>query len=331
MNEPEQPENPSVLLFPSRASESAASSSNVNAALLGNYLRWLELVRHRSPATIASYRYVLNAYAEWLAHRAATTATRQEMELFIQRPRPRTTGPASAATQRREVSTLRAFYQWLYEEGYTTAHLARGLHGPKATDRDPKPIADDDWKKLWLAEWPPNIRVLLGLAYFGGLRRAELWELEVGQLTLNDGDLGVNSFTRKGGGEKHFRLTPVLDVYERSDVLNGLLVHRSLLLDAVTQTKVHNDPESFLVSWRDTCSMVESMNKRWTNWSQTVGISHTTPHMARHSAATNLARAGVPPHLIMALMNHSSLDVTMRYVRAVGADLDEWLRHAQPR
>ena len=49
-----------------------------------------------------------------------------------------------------------------------------------------------------------------------------------------------------------------------------------------------------------------------------------SPHNLRHSAATNLALAGVPPLIIQKQLNHSSLEMTMHYINAAML-LDRWL------
>ncbi|MEZ5243965.1 MAG: tyrosine-type recombinase/integrase [Acidimicrobiales bacterium] len=321
MEESEQAEHCAEVHFLTRASEPRNNSvETANAALAGAYLDWCERVRDRSPRTVSSYRYVLGAYTRWLAHRGATTVSRRDMELFVLRPRPRGGDPA-AATKRREVGVLRSFYTWLWEEGYTSEHMARGLHGPKPTDRDPKPIPDADWKRLWLADWDAETRTILGLAYFGGLRRRELWELTAGQL----GTETITNFRRKGGAEKQLPISALLSIYETSEILAPLLVHRDLLTQALTEIGSTRASSDWLMSIRRTASLPEALNKRFTQWCRRVDISHYTPHQCRHSAATNLARAGLPPHLVMAMMNHSSLDVTMRYIRTSAADLNEWL------
>ena len=294
-----------------------------NEGLVATFVRWCDLVRERSPRTLDSYRYVLGHLVRWLEHRSVTGVSRRDLELFVLRTRPRG-GTPSSATKRREIAVLRSFYGWLWEEGYTAQHLARGLHGPKAKGRDPKPIPDDVWKQMWLFDWPAEVRVILGLAYFGGLRRAEIWNLTVDQLSVDR----LDNFERKGGGSHGLPLGVILDIYERSDLLQPLLVDRRLLTNAIVELQTSCDGSAWVAPYRRTAQDPEALNKRLTTWCQQAGVDRFTPHQCRHSAATNLARAGLPPHLIMEVLNHSSLDVTMRYVRTSGSALAEWLAKA---
>jgi integrase len=309
----------SEFLFNSATTATGAAHGG-NEGLVATFIRWCDLVRERSPRTLESYYYVLGHLVRWLGPRSVTGVSRRDLELFVLRPRPRG-GTPSSATKRREIAVLRSFYGWMWEEGYTAQHLARGLHGPKAKGRDPKPIPDDVWKQMWLKDWPAEVRVILGLGYFGGLRRAEIWNLTVAQLGVDR----LDNFERKGGGSHGLPLGVILDIYERSELLQPLLVDRRLLTDAIIELQTRCDGSDWVAPYKKTARDPEALNKRLTTWCHQAGVERFTPHQCRHSAATNLARAGLPPHLIMEVLNHSSLDVTMRYVRTSGSVLQEWL------
>jgi site-specific recombinase XerD len=73
------------------------------------------------------------------------------------------------------------------------------------------------------------------------------------------------------------------------------------------------------------------VNREMRRWNRRAGLGEgdVTPHMLRHSAATNLCRSGLPIHIVRDLMNHSSMAVTQRYVK-VGTDaVAEWRARAR--
>jgi integrase len=51
-------------------------------------------------------------------------------------------------------------------------------------------------------------------------------------------------------------------------------------------------------------------------------IEPTSPHRFRHSYATRLYLAGVPAHVIMQLLGHTSLALTMHYIHAADTDFE---------
>jgi site-specific recombinase XerD len=52
-------------------------------------------------------------------------------------------------------------------------------------------------------------------------------------------------------------------------------------------------------------------------------------HCLRYSAATNLARAGVPVQMIQRLLGHSSITTTMVYVRVSNVELTDWFERGE--
>jgi integrase len=241
------------------------------------------------------------------------------MEVFLGRPR-RTGKPAAPNTVYREADTLRAFYKWIHDEYYTNVNVAAGLVTPKRPARNPRPIEDSTWRRLWAHDWSPRVRVVMGLGYFLGLRRAELWNLKIEQLTEHS----IVDFVRKGGGEHSLKITNYLAVYENTPLLQPLLLSADMLMQPLGELR--REASMWLVPGRDTAQYPEALNQRFTRWCRHADAELVTPHQLRHSAATNLARAGVPAHLIMAMLNHGSIDVTMRYIRSAGADMEEWIR-----
>ncbi len=312
-------EKGTVVHFPVSgiAHRTTSATTARSAALTESYLRWCEVRRGRSPATLRSYRGLLQTWIKWISS-DVLDVTRAEMEFFLGRPR-RSGRRASANTIYREAATLRAFYKWMHDEHYTQVDLAAGLATPRRPARNPRPIDDAIWRQLWAHDWSPRVRVVLALGYFLGLRRAELWNLRVEQLTEDS----IVDFVRKGGGEQTLKITNYTAVYENTPLLQPLLLSTDLVMTALAQ--VRREAPTWLVPGREGAQHPESLNKSFTRWCSHARTDPLTPHQLRHSAATNLARAGVPAHLIMAMLNHGSIDVTMRYIRASGAEVEEWI------
>lgn len=292
-----------------------------NADLVEQYLAWMRDVRCRTPNTLDTYGTTLAAWLRWLGDKPLLEATVQDMEEFAIRPRPSSGRVAAPSTIAVEMSVLRSLYRWAWEKSLTPDFVARGLHAPNVPRRAPRPIPDEDWIRTWRSQVFPEEVTIFGLAYFCGLRRSELWNLRRDQLSTE----GISNFRRKGGSTNTLAFDPILTIYERTPVLQPLLGEkgREKFLGGVS--KLAEDERG--IGW--VCSIrLKSDNPRSLGWwwnKRRAGATRFTPHQARHSAATNLARAGVPPHLIAAIMNHSSIHTTMRYIRAAGADLEAWI------
>ena len=105
------------------------------------------------------------------------------------------------------------------------------------------------------------------------------------------------------------------------------------------------DGNTFLIGWSDlgrprrsvAASLREPdqldpqhLNHWLDRMTRSVNVPHVAPHQLRHSCATNLLRAGVPLPIASNLLNHANVHTTMRYMKAGGDELGEWLTSTTP-
>ena len=280
--------------------------------IVDTYLRWLELDRRSSPETLKSYRSVLKA---WLHHTNGQLlqADRTTMADFARRP-TRAGNPRAARSSRRDVAVLRSFYKWCHIERLTARELAGNLAAPKVGETLPKPIPDDVWGDVWCQEMSPIKRTVLGLGYYVGLRRAEISRITGNQIDHEY----IRAFMRKGSVE---HTVPWLSMVEtvRSRLA---VVHRTrwvdMFVDDLTEIASLVGPHPLLSVWAQNPTP-QTVNRK-------LADMPFTPHQLRHSCATNLvARCGVPPHIAQKLLNHTSIQMTMGYVKVENSALADWL------
>jgi len=257
---------------------------------------------------VRSYDNTLQQWLVWLGGKPVEMATLDDLEAFQLRPRQRRGrgGTGSTATQRREITSIRLFYGWALARGHIEANPIALALAPTVHNIQPKPVPDRVWLRAWNADMPNGLRTAVGLGYFCGLRRAEIVALDVTQLT----DRRIVGFVRKGGGEDTLQWRTMVEVYEQHLPLLGA----ERFLEAIAQSRRVGG--KYLTPYRDPDWMNRSM--------RTAGMPFT-PHMLRHSCATNLIRADVPLPIVSRMLNHSSVDITMRYVKAGGDELKAWL------
>lgn len=326
-----------------------ASCSVQNADLVREYLTWFRDARRAKGGSVYNYASVLDKYLAHLDGTPIGSASVAQMDAFVQRARTgRAKGrPAADATVAKEVAILRALYKHLHARGSIERNPSLLLIGPTVRNEQPRSIADDVWLHVWGSKrLPAEGRVVLGLGYFLGLRRSEIVALAPRHLSRPSRML--IGFTRKGGGDDTLPYGSMVGIIGRElphlfggggpdsflDALHGHLESRlghDLLLSwgeetpasAISRRK-HALPDGAIDPQR--------LNKRLHRWLRAVGLPATafTPHCLRHSCATNLLRAAVPPHLVQRLMNHTSFSTTQRYVRAGSDELAEWMRRGEP-
>ncbi len=294
-----------------------------NEAVIVEYLDWQIHSRGRVPRTMEAYGHTLTAWAEWVWPQSLFTVTVTQMEGFLVRPRygGRATGQVGApGTQRRDSAILRSFYLWAWEKDHTPTHMAKALHSPKVHNIDPKPIPDEHFLAMWMHERrTASDLAAMGLAYYCGLRRQEILDLKVGNVTPTN----IVDFRRKGGMNVTLPWAELVNVHLAK--LPHLVPDPQRLGRALAQLVEHRGADEPLLCWSSFNGAM--FNKRMKTWANQSGTPQYSPHRLRHSCATNLIRAGVPLPIVARMLNHSSVQTTMRYIQAGGRELSEWLSH----
>jgi site-specific recombinase XerD len=275
-----------------------------------------------------------------LRDRRLEQITTAEIEVWLQRPRAgRARGRIAApATLHRDASTMRGFFGWLQAIGAVRQNPANLVCTPAVHNRQPRPVSDMIFAKLWDALDGADA-VVLGLAFFGGLRREEITRLRVHNVDI--GRRKLINFVCKGGGEDTLPIGTMLDTFEQRLAHLG----SERLWPLIAERVDVRDDNTFLISWselgRPRRSVAASLREadqldpqHLNHWldrmTRSVNAPHIAPHQLRHSCATNLLRAGVPLPIASNLLNHANVHTTMRYMKAGGDELSEWLTSTTP-
>lgn len=287
-----------------------------------DWLSWMRQVRRSPKGTTDIYLHVMSKFCEYAdEHNVASwdSVDAPLIEAFLLRPR-RGGKQAMPATQARERSTIQSFYSYALRRGVATVDPTLDVPVAKVRNRQPKAIADKVWHQFWFSDLPREDRVWLGLGCYAGLRRRE-----IATLAPSDIDMGmgmVRNVQRKGGDEDivefvegariiHERLSFVLpDLDEWLDDVDWLATSRRgertlITLDAADNPKALN-------------LHLQRLLKR-----AEMPADLFTPHALRHTCATNLLRSGVPLEVAADYLGHSSVNMTMRYLKTAGR-LKEW-------
>jgi len=282
--------------------------------LMVDWLVWLRDVRGRADRTLRVYNQVLRAWLDFTSDLGVDPLdpSVEELEAFTMRLRNRR--KPKPATQSLDATVMIAWFKWLTRRHVLAENPAENLMLPKVPRTEGRPIEDVDWEIIWESDLPPRFRATLGFGFYCGLRSHELMELQCDQITPNK----LIRFTRKGGGK------------DTTDWLGMAQVHAVKLphllpdIDEFTDVVMHVKRKyTKLTPWQPSASTL--LRAKMRKLCVDLRIPAYTVHQLRHSAVTNLLRAEVPLHLVSRLMNHGDIKTTMRYVRAGGNELREWL------
>jgi len=307
------------------------------------YVRWLLATRDLSPHTIRAYDGDLASFER---HADADTDVkeidRDSLLSFVEKQKA---GGLSPASLRRRASALRGFCRWLLSQELLDADpwngaslaLGRSRRLPRALpahelDRliaflklaarverggvpDPRPIGMRPHESTTL--------LAVALMVATGVRVNEV----VG-IRCHDIDLPARTMRLVGKGRRERQ------VFLTNEWITGLT-------GAYIETRASLDlrHSRLLFNLRYDPLTPPAMRSRLAKAAAAAGLDcHVTPHMLRHTAATQLIEAGVDIRYIQRLLGHASLSTTEIYthvsdraLRRVVSDADVLGRFMQPR
>ena len=210
-------------------------------------------------------------------------------------------GLSSRSIQRR-LSAARTFFRYLLREKKVKINPVVSVSAPKSGKRLPGNLDADRMARL--LEIPGDgvlvnrDRAMLELLYSSGLRLAELTDLDVGDVDMQDATVRVT-----GKGNKD-RIVPVgskaLEAVDKWHRARGELAPV--------------DEPALFVSNRGTRLSKRSVQARVKHWAKRQGIdSNVYPHLFRHSFATHLLESSHDLRGVQELLGHANISTTQVY------------------
>lgn len=254
------------------------------------FVNYLETTLRRSPRTCAEYAKDLTALALWSASVSTPLPlldiTSSVVEMWVD---AMSRDNLSAATIRRRVSVLRAFFRWARLRCLTESDPTRDILTPRipvVVKRDPDVELLRDFVRVPSINPRRNrLQAIVALMLCAGLRLAEVLALDASDLDFEQCLINVN-----GKGRKQ-RLVAIS--------ANAAIVLHSYLGASVGPLF----PEVSEVDVR--FQMIHTIRKNGQ------GVN---PHSIRHLYASLCASSGMPLHVLSRQLGHASVKTTERYI-----------------
>jgi integrase/recombinase XerC len=277
-----------------------------------------------SPHTLRNYASDLQQFLDYFAPPDADPPPPQSFDLVLLREWLGSLYDQrlEAASIRRKLAAVRAFFGHLVREGVLEVNLARLLHTPKEPRKLPRVQTPEQTNQLIdavardLSEKPSIRRDLLifELLYGCGLRVSEL----VG-LNLDDIDFMERWLRVRGKGRKE-RQVPY--GAKAAQAMTNYLEQRSAAADEKALLVNHRGKR---LSDRGVRNIIKFYATALT------GDPSLHPHALRHAFATHLLSDGADLRSIQELLGHSRLSTTQRYTQVSLEDLIAVYDKAHPK
>jgi site-specific recombinase XerD len=281
-------------------------------AAADEYVGWLQIEANRSPNTVRAYQGELRKLGAFLAsHRHSLSVEDLSIDDLRAYARHLAQTLKSPASRQRALVAVRSWVRWLAREELIKNDFSNRIMLPKVEERLPKPLPADELTLL-LASLPADTSIARrdrALVYFlisTGCRISEALALNRGDMPRAGNRLVV---TGKGSKQRVVYLTEdakaVLDDYllHRTDTSLALFVNYDRSVDRGGERRLTSDGARHVV---------RRLRRELGTW------SFTSPHVARHTAATSLLEVtGGDVRLVQEVLGHANLNTLQGYTKIV--------------
>ncbi len=288
------------------------------------FLQYVEIEKGRSLSTVSNYDHYLTRFFEYSKVKNPKDITDdllREYRLWLNRQE---TGKAVGGrkdnlkkkTQNYYLIALRSFLKYLIRRGIESLPPDR-IELAKVPERSLDLISEEDLERLMSGPDVTSLRglrdkAILELFFSTGLRVSELCSLP------RDINLKQDEISVRGKGEK---VRVVFISPKAKSAIEAYLSKRDDMDDAlfvqvrIGKTKLAKTRESLRLTPRS----VERIVK---HYAIKAGISKkVTPHVIRHSFATDLLRNGADLRSVQMMLGHSNISTTQIYTHVTDAEL----------
>jgi integrase/recombinase XerD len=232
----------------------------------------------------------------------------------------------TTATVSIKIRAVKRFFEYLESANHILINPAEHIKEPKKETRLPRVVlTEDEARKILDA---PNLSMMTGIrdrtvleVFYGtGIRLEELVNLTIFDCDLQGGMLRVN----KGKMAKD-RVVPLGK--HAVKFLKEYITHVR-----PRHTKNNKAIRNLFVSQTGTPLARQMIEKMVRDCAAKAGIKkHVTPHVFRHTFATQLVKNGADITAVRKMLGHSCLSVTQIYTKVAGVDVKRTHSRSHPR
>ena len=279
-------------------------------------------VKGLSYHTLRAYRQDLNDFLTWSIRNSETQLlSKKAITAWIADMRNRGQAPTSI---KRRVACVKVLCRWMEDEERLDENPFHKIRlNIRLPRRLPRNLNQYELKVLFgnrqrrVMDFRDNTLALaLELLFTTGVRVGELCNIRI-----QDMDLIAGTIVIKGKGNRERQVFLVDDV-----------ITRQVFAYIKRRNKLFCKTDCLLVTVRGAAATPDHIRKLLHKHVEALNVERRiTPHMLRHSAATQLIENGVDIRFVQKLLGHASISTTEIYTHVSDASLQDAIRTANPR
>jgi len=290
---------------------------------VNDFLEYLQVERGSSPLTIRNYKHYLSRFLLWMESQGIREDLKdinQDMvrsfRVFLSNLPGENKQNMSRNTQGYHVIALRSFLKWLIKNDFNVMAPDK-IDLPKVVERQVKFLNGEQVDRLLNAPTLSTIqgkrdKAILEVLFSTGLRVSELTKLDREKIDMDRREFGIIG---KGGKARVVFLSAracdwlIKYLNARDDHFKPLFIRHKGKMDAATpDEKMRLTPRS-----------VQRLIKKYSH-KMKLPIE-VTPHVMRHSFATDLLNAGADIRSVQEMLGHKNISTTQIYTHVTNKQL----------
>jgi len=291
------------------------------------FIKYLKNVRKYSPYTQNSYNEDLNQFHSFcIEYFSEPEISLKKIDKFTVRHflGMLSEKKYSARSIARKLATLKSFFKFVMKNEWIKINPCYAIRSPKISKALPIGLSEEQTKEIFEMNKADNFihsrdLAILEVFYGTGIRLSELVGLNINDLDFHNGLITV---VGKGNKER------VLPLGKHAiDAIEKYLKFRKEEFGTFRNTNsLFNSSENKRISNRSVQYRIEKYLKLVSK-----GSKKNSPHVLRHSFATQLLDNGADLESVRALLGHSSLSSTQIYTHIKMKHLIKSYKQAHPR
>ena len=216
------------------------------------------------------------------------------------------------------VRGIKAFWSWMYREGFISENTFERIKPPKLHEKVVESLLPDKVASILdvipneVNQKQPDRSIILTLYGTGG-RISEIISLPLIDVNFDTGQLTV---TAKGGSQRALFMSPVL---------------YKVLFRYRHKVRPESDSQYFFLMASGTPVSRFYIEHKIREYAHIANLGQRAyPHLLRFSFAIQFLRNGGDPFTLQKILGHRSLDMTKHYVRLANTDVEKSLKKYSP-
>lgn len=293
-------------------------------SLVDEFLEYLEIEKNLSPLTIRDYKHYLKFFCNWSAANSPISRPQDITIELIRRYRvylarfnsPNGNLPLKKVTQNYYVIALRSFLKYLIRKDLPVISPDK-IELPKTESRSLKFLDREAVERLVNQ---PDIsidrglrdKVIMEMLFSTGLRVSELCKLNVDQINLERREFGVIG---KGGRARVVFLSDRAVLWLEKYISKRVDNYKPLFIRYRGNQEPTENSEKLRLTSRSVQRLVEKYVRK-----ARLPVK-ATPHVLRHSFATDLLMNGADLRSVQEMLGHKNVSTTQIYTHVTNAQL----------